>query len=515
MIFAERVSTLHWLAGEARRKTSGSRTSRSSSCTAASATSSSRRSSSRFKQESSPDPGPGHRRRRLRGRQPAPAVPRAGPLRHPVEPDPDRAAQRPHRPLRPAAPPAHHHAAARPDDRPVRRRHPGPPAAGREGARGPQGARRQRLPDGHSTTSRPRRTRSARCSPVARRSTTSCAPSTRSQAGDGHRRPCWPGCSRWATPRSPTAARSTTVASDGVYADDLAFLRDALELAFETPGATRRRGGVVLAGAHRPRAGRVRAQQGPAAAARGAAAVLPHGAQGRRAARAGDDRRPRQAGARRRARRDVDVAVARGPLPVAAAPGLDWAADRALRALGRNQVFAVARPGRTRPSLLLHGTLTNARGQVVSSTYVVVAVPRPRRPRVRPAAAASPRCARRSASLRLQPGSGQHAACSTDADRPRQRTSPRPSSAARTVAGRRGRAVAAERDRTGWSGGTSGSTSGSDRGRRAGPAARDPRPGACRVEEERALVRTMLPDQRTVRPLLLVVPDPGKTGGES
>ena len=68
-----------------------------------------------------PDPGPGHRRRRLRGRQPAPAVPPPGPLRHPVEPDPDRAAQRPHRPLRPEAPPADHHAAARPVDRPLRR----------------------------------------------------------------------------------------------------------------------------------------------------------------------------------------------------------------------------------------------------------------------------------------------------------------------------------------------------------------------------------------------------------
>ncbi len=43
------------------------------------------------------------------------------PLRHPVVPDPDRAAQRPHRPLRSAAPAADHDAAAQPRDRGVLR----------------------------------------------------------------------------------------------------------------------------------------------------------------------------------------------------------------------------------------------------------------------------------------------------------------------------------------------------------------------------------------------------------
>ncbi len=47
-----------------------------------------------------PDPGAGDGRCGIRGREPARAMPRADPLRHPVEPDPHRAAQRAHRPVR-------------------------------------------------------------------------------------------------------------------------------------------------------------------------------------------------------------------------------------------------------------------------------------------------------------------------------------------------------------------------------------------------------------------------------
>ncbi len=52
-------------------------------------------------------------------------------------------------------------------------------------------------------------------------------------------------------------------------------------------------------------------------------------------------------------------------------PVLDWAADRALAQLGRNQVFAVRGPVEV-PAVLLHGTLTNRRGQVVASSFVIV-----------------------------------------------------------------------------------------------------------------------------------------------
>ena len=48
---------------------------------------------------------------------------------------------------------------------------------------------------------------------------------------------------------------------------------------------------------------------------------------------------------------------------------LDWAADRALAILGRNEVFAV-RGAVDAPTVLLLGTLTNRRGQVVSAPWL-------------------------------------------------------------------------------------------------------------------------------------------------
>ena len=52
-------------------------------------------------------------------------------------------------------------------------------------------------------------------------------------------------------------------------------------------------------------------------------------------------------------------------------PVLEWAADRALAQLGRNQVFAVHGPV-AEVSVLLHGTLSNRRGQVVASTFLLM-----------------------------------------------------------------------------------------------------------------------------------------------
>jgi ERCC4-related helicase len=55
-------------------------------------------------------------------------------------------------------------------------------------------------------------------------------------------------------------------------------------------------------------------------------------------------------------------------------PILDWAADRALASLGRNEVFAVRGevPG---PTVVLLGTLTNRRGQVVASSWLTALFP--------------------------------------------------------------------------------------------------------------------------------------------
>ena len=55
-------------------------------------------------------------------------------------------------------------------------------------------------------------------------------------------------------------------------------------------------------------------------------------------------------------------------------PVLDWASDRALNALGRKQIFAI-RADVDAPTILLMGTLTNRRGQVISRVYSTAGFP--------------------------------------------------------------------------------------------------------------------------------------------
>jgi superfamily II DNA or RNA helicase len=57
-------------------------------------------------------------------------------------------------------------------------------------------------------------------------------------------------------------------------------------------------------------------------------------------------------------------------------PVLDWASDRALASLGRNEVFAV-RGDVESPTVLLLGTLTNRRGQVVAAAWLTAEFPSP------------------------------------------------------------------------------------------------------------------------------------------
>jgi hypothetical protein len=57
-------------------------------------------------------------------------------------------------------------------------------------------------------------------------------------------------------------------------------------------------------------------------------------------------------------------------------PVLDWASDRALTALGRNQVFAI-RGDVDAPTVLLMGTLTNKRGQLISRVFSTAVFPNP------------------------------------------------------------------------------------------------------------------------------------------
>ncbi|NKY60538.1 helicase-related protein [Nocardia flavorosea] len=60
-------------------------------------------------------------------------------------------------------------------------------------------------------------------------------------------------------------------------------------------------------------------------------------------------------------------------------PVLDWASDRALSALGRNQIFAI-RGTLDAPTVLLMGTLMNRRGQLVSRVFSTVVFPNPDSP---------------------------------------------------------------------------------------------------------------------------------------
>ena len=57
-------------------------------------------------------------------------------------------------------------------------------------------------------------------------------------------------------------------------------------------------------------------------------------------------------------------------------PVLDWACDRALAALGRNEVFAI-RGAVDAATVLLLGTLTNRRGQVVAASWLTIEFPNP------------------------------------------------------------------------------------------------------------------------------------------
>lgn len=57
-------------------------------------------------------------------------------------------------------------------------------------------------------------------------------------------------------------------------------------------------------------------------------------------------------------------------------PVLDWACDRALGALGRNQIFAI-RGDVAAPTVLLMGTLMNKRGQLISRVFSTAEFPSP------------------------------------------------------------------------------------------------------------------------------------------
>lgn len=173
------------------------------------------------------------------------------------------------------------------------------------------------------------------------------------------------------------SAASPVDAGQGVlFEDDADVLREALLEVFETPGADVRSGGIRW----RDHPDRQIVEFVPPEDLRARLEVLPQSYLA--------DRRVTESF-------KIATTVARGEALLDAARGrdsdstwpeahylgplhpvLDWAADRALGRLGRNQVFAV-RAQVEHPTVLLIGTLTNRRGQVVASCPVSVVFPNP------------------------------------------------------------------------------------------------------------------------------------------
>lgn len=181
------------------------------------------------------------------------------------------------------------------------------------------------------------------------------------------------------TPTAVTPA-GTTDAGSGLFADDTAFLREALQATFTTPTASAADNGVNWN--EYPNHGLVSLSPTRDLAQR--LEVLPQSYL--RDRNVIDELKlavsPQRGKALLQDARDNKASTSLwpeahylGPLH----PVLEWASDRALANLGRNQVFAV-RGDVDVPTVLLFATLTNRRGQVVASSYITAQVPEPSSP---------------------------------------------------------------------------------------------------------------------------------------
>jgi superfamily II DNA or RNA helicase len=182
-------------------------------------------------------------------------------------------------------------------------------------------------------------------------------------------------------------------------------------------------------------------------------------------------------------------------------PVLDWAADRALAALGRNEIFAV-RGGVEASTVLLVGTLTNKRGQVVSVAWLT---------------AEFPTQGDSSFALITPHTSAQEALASLGWERPRSNPGPIENVAAlqelvAPAVEQAGKSLHdlfkaavddVKRRVEQWS------TRLKDWEDEAGALIQrsEVKRRRASVEQERAMVQAMAPDQQLVRPLLVVVPD--------
>ncbi|GAB3606750.1 DEAD/DEAH box helicase [Conyzicola nivalis] len=175
-----------------------------------------------------------------------------------------------------------------------------------------------------------------------------------------------------AVPQNAPEAVPVAEAGSGLFASDVDFLREALEEAFITPGSSAEAGGVEW----RDFGNQSVVELAPPADLRQRLEVLPQSYLAQRRVVS----KFVLATSVTKAQQVLTAALSEGstwpdahylgPLH----PVLDWAADRALSALDRNRVFVVCGDVEA-PRVLLQGTLTNRRGQTVTSVHVAVEFP--------------------------------------------------------------------------------------------------------------------------------------------
>ena len=193
-------------------------------------------------------------------------------------------------------------------------------------------------------------------------------------------------------------------------------------------------------------------------------------------------------------------------------PVVDWAADRALASLDRDSIFAVRGPV-DHPTVLLLGTLTNRRGQMVASSFASVEFPNPENLSFSPLTQFSS-SAELLESVGLHERRPNHGAVAgadtlTALVGPAVRTAEREMEQLFEAASE----AAAQRVEA-WSHRLSSWEDEAD----ALIQRADLKVRRVTVEQERALVEQMAPAQRLVRPLVVVVPidhPVETTGGES
>ena len=188
-------------------------------------------------------------------------------------------------------------------------------------------------------------------------------------------------------------------------------------------------------------------------------------------------------------------------------PVIDWAADRAMASLGRNQVFAV-RGDVDHPTVLLLGTLTNRRGQVVASSYLTAEFPKPANPgfcMVTPYESATAMAASVGyADTASNPGAVAEAGA----------LRPLVAQAARSAAAEMAAVFAAAQDAitnrvTEWSRRVTDWTVEAD----ALVQRSDLRQRRVSIREEQSIAARMVPERQLIRPLLIVVPRDHRAAG--